>query len=247
MRSSDPISHSKKRGGRPWLVVDIPLMAYREALDLQHRLVHAKHTGALTHDVILILEHLPVFTFGRRGGEEHLLVEPSFLKEKGIETLRVERGGYITYHGPGQVVIYPIVDLNRVQWGVVDLVSSLEAVGIRVAADWGIRAERNPVNRGVWVGNRKLAYIGIAVRHWITFHGMAVNVDLSLEPFNWMNPCGLPNIGVTSLSRELGYDVPMGRAREGLKTYLASQLHIDLVETSLGAVNPPISRASAQG
>ena len=236
MTSSDPISHSEKGGARPWLVVDIPLMAYKEALDLQHLLVHAKHTGTLSHDIILILEHPPVFTFGSRGGEEHLLVEKAFLKEKGIETHRVERGGDITYHGPGQVVVYPIVDLNRVHWGVVDLVSSLEEVGTRVAADWAIEAERNPLNRGVWVGNRKLAYIGIAVRHWITFHGMAVNVNLSLEPFKWMHPCGLTGIDTTSLSQETGYSISTDPVREGLKRHLKRRLGIELVEKGVDAI-----------
>ncbi|MDZ7700286.1 MAG: lipoyl(octanoyl) transferase LipB [Deltaproteobacteria bacterium] len=236
MLSSDPISHSDKGGVRPWLVVDIPLMGYIEALDLQHRLVHARHTGALQHDVILILEHPPVFTLGRRGGDEHLLVDPSFLKDRGIETHRVERGGYITYHGPGQVVVYPIVDLNRVEWGVVDWVSSLEEVGIRVAADWGITAERRSLNRGVWVENRKLAYIGIAVRHWITFHGMAINVDLSLEPFEWMNPCGLQGVQATSLARELNVRVPVHRVRQQLMEHLKKECRMDILVTSLQEV-----------
>ncbi len=236
MIASDPISHSDKGGARPWLVVDIPLMGYREALDLQRRIVHARHTGALQQDVILILEHPPVFTLGRRGGEEHLLVDKSFLKNKGIEIHRVERGGYITYHGPGQVVVYPIVDLNRVHWGVVDWVSSLEEVGIRVAADWGITAERRSLNRGVWVENRKLAYIGIAVRHWIAFHGMAINVNLSLEPFEWMNPCGLEGVSATSLAEASGVAVFAQEVRERIVYHLKTQLRKMPEETTLSEI-----------
>jgi lipoyl(octanoyl) transferase len=232
MTASDAHNPSAKRPDHGWLVVDIPLMDYEAALDLQHRIVHAKHGGRLPHEVILVLAHPPVFTFGRRGGEEHLLVDASFLKKKGIGTHRVERGGYVTYHGPGQVVMYPIVDLNRSGWRVVDFVSSLEEVGIRLAADWGIEAGRNPLNRGVWVANRKLAYIGIAVRHWITFHGMAVNVDLSLEPFGWMNPCGLEGVRATSLAEASGMRVSTREARKRIVNHLKTQLGITPVEAT---------------
>ncbi|MFO7984514.1 MAG: lipoyl(octanoyl) transferase LipB [Desulfatiglandaceae bacterium] len=227
---------------QPWFMVDIPLMDYQDALDLQYALVQAKHSGILAPHVILLLEHPPVFTFGRRGGKEHLLVKEDFLERRGIKTFQVERGGYVTYHGPGQLVIYPIVDLKQIGWRVVDFVEALERVVIHLTADWGIQSERNPLNRGVWIGNRKLANIGLAVRHWITFHGVAVNVNPSLEPFTWMNPCGLKGIQITSLARELGQPISLDLVRERLKRHLKTQLGIEPVETSLAVVKKKVRR-----
>lgn len=182
-----------------WRVFEPGCIDYGEALQLQHRLVAARKTGALATDLLILLEHPPVFTLGRRGGRENLIVPTDFLANAGIQVIQAERGGNITYHGPGQLVAYLVCDLEAAKMGVKDFVHCLEDVMIRTAAVWGVTAERNPANRGIWVGNSKMGSIGIAIRRGITYHGLAFNVDVSLEPFGWINPCGLPDVGVTSL------------------------------------------------
>jgi len=208
-------------------------MGYREAWTLQTDLVTARWERRLDTDVILLLEHPPVFTLGRRGGMENLTVSGDVLTERGIPVIQAERGGDITFHGPGQLVIYPIIDLNAARLGVADYVEMLEETVIRVAADWGITAGRDPRNRGVWVGNSKLGSIGIAVRHGISFHGIALNVNLSLDPFSWINPCGLKGIGITSMEKELGRSLSMEEVRQNLKHHLEEIFGIQLIMTKI--------------
>jgi lipoate-protein ligase B len=199
------------------LCAEFSLLPYQDARQLQTELVAARKSGAVPRDILLLLEHSPVFTVGRRGGRENLLVSESFLKESSIAILDVERGGDITFHGPGQLVGYPIIDLRAAGFGVVDYVEMLEEVMIRTAARYGVHASRNPLNHGTWVGNSKLGSIGVAVRSGITFHGFAFNVNVSLDPFGWINPCGLQGIAMTSLERELSHTLPLGEVRDSLK------------------------------
>jgi lipoyl(octanoyl) transferase len=200
----------------PWWLVEFPVVDYRELLALQRRLVDAKASRTMTHDVVLLLEHQPVFTLGRRGIRSGLLVGEDFLAARGAEVVHVERGGDVTYHGPGQVVAYPIVDLKGSGWKVTDFVGALEEIMIRTAGRWGIGATRNPQNRGVWVGDKKLGSVGIAVRREISFHGLAMNVDMDLAPFTWINPCGLAGCRMTSLREETGEEILMAEVREAL-------------------------------
>jgi lipoate-protein ligase B len=218
---------------KAWLCADLPVVGYGEAWDLQTDLVAARKDRTINRNVILLLEHPSVFTLGRRGGLDDLTVSEAFLNKEGISIIQVERGGHITYHGPGQLVMYPIIDLRRSRMKVADYVESLEEVMIRTAADWGIRAERNPMNRGVWVGNKKLGSIGIAIRQGICFHGAAFNVNVSLKPFGWINPCGLQGIGVTSMERELSRKVSVNKIRETLKHHFGAVFGVNLVATSL--------------
>jgi len=204
-------SHSES-----WHVVDLPIVDYREALDLQHRILAARVSGSLPFNVVLLLEHSPVFTLGRRGGREHLCVSQSFLEQSGVQLIQVERGGYITFHGPGQLVAYPIVDLESARIGVVDFVAALEEVMIRTAARFRVTAVREPLNRGVWVNRQKIGSVGICVRHGVSFHGLALNVNLSLVPFDWINPCGLEGVIMTSLAREIGKTVAMTEVRRAM-------------------------------
>ena len=183
--------------------LDLQTMAYQEVWEFQRTLVRARIEKNFSQDVILFVEHAPVFTLGRRGGIENLTVSDAFLKTSGIQVIQVERGGDITYHGPGQMVVYPILDLDRQQLGITELVFMLEEVMIRVSETLGVQATRNPRNHGVWVGEKKLGSIGLAVRKGISFHGMALNVNLSMTPFKWIHPCGLTNISMTSLEKEL--------------------------------------------
>jgi lipoate-protein ligase B len=163
----------------------------------------------------------------------NLSVSENFLKKAVIPVIQVERGGNITFHGPGQLVMYPIINLQTAKLSVVHYVENLEEVMIRTAADWGITAVRNPLNRGVWVGNNKLGSIGIAIRRGICFHGMALNVNTSLEPFKWINPCGLRDTGITSMERELSRNVSMKRVSERIKHHLKAVFDVALIMTSL--------------
>jgi lipoate-protein ligase B len=216
-----------------WLLVELPATEYTEAWDLQNRLVGARKDGIIDRDIVLLLEHPSVFTLGRRGGLKNLTVPEDFLEKAGIPVIHVERGGDITFHGPGQIVMYPIMDMGAARLGVTDYVELLEEVMIRTASDWGIEAGRNPLNRGVWVGNNKLGSIGIAIRRGISFHGMAFNVNLSLEPFGWINPCGLQNIGMTSMERELSRKLSMDEVREAVKRHVEKIFSVELVLSDL--------------
>ncbi|MCL1979502.1 MAG: lipoyl(octanoyl) transferase LipB [Proteobacteria bacterium] len=183
---------------------DLGLMAYSAAHALQVDLAAQRRQGGLAHDLFLMVEHPPVYTLGRHANPAHLGADADFLRNKGIELVVVERGGEITFHGPGQLVVYPILDLRRRRLGVRDYVLLLEELMLRLAEDCGVIARRDPRNHGVWVGDNKLGSIGIAIRHGVSFHGLALNVDPDLEPFLWINPCGLTGITMTSLAREGG-------------------------------------------
>ena len=173
--------------------VDLGTAAVSGCAGLQHKLVETVSSGDLS-GVVLLLEHPPVFTLGQRGGMENLKVTQAFLERSGISVIQAERGGSITYHGPGQLVVYPVIDLKQAGVSVAGYVEALEEVMIRTAGDWNISAGRNPAGRGVWVGTAKLGSIGIRVRRTVAFHGLALNVSVSLTPFDWINPCGLEGV-----------------------------------------------------
>lgn len=182
------------------------LADYQVVHALQLRLVAARLAWQ-ADDVILVTEHPPVFTLGRRGRRDHLLVSESFLAERGIEVIHIERGGDITYHGPGQLVIYPVLDLRRRRRSITAHVDALEELMLRLAADCGVTAVRDGCGRGIWCGEAKLGSVGIAVRHGVAYHGLALNVAPDLLPFTWINPCGLRGVRMTSLARECGREV----------------------------------------
>jgi len=211
-----------------WHAVDLGRMPYPEAWDLQLRLVEARSQGRVDNDVILFVEHPPVFTLGRRGGRENLLVPEETLRQSGIPIVQVERGGNITYHGPGQLVVYPIVHLPGFGIGVVDMVDRLEDVMIRTCAAWGVAAGRNALNRGAWVGMKKIGSIGIAVRRGVSFHGLALNVNPDLQPFSFIQPCGLKGVGVTSIAQAAGRPVAMEEALAATKRNIETVFGIRL-------------------
>jgi len=224
------------RTGKKWHCIELPPTDYQEVWDLQRDLVAARNDKIIDTDIVLLLEHFSVFTLGRRGEMDNLLVSEEFLEKSKIPLIRVERGGDITFHGPGQLMVYPIVNLRTAGFKVVDFIKSLEEVMIQTALKWGIPAERNPLNRGVWVGGNKLGSIGITVRRGISFHGFALNVNLSLEPFTWIRPCGLQDVAVTSMKQEISQKVPMNQVRECVKRNIESVLGIELAMISLSAV-----------
>jgi len=191
-------------------------------------LVHA-HTGhaVVTHAAGLVDGFIHPMT-----GLDHLLVSEEFLKTSGIPIVHVERGGNITFHGPGQLVAYPIVNLKARNIGVVDFVDALEDVMLGTVRTWGIAAERSPANRGIWVGNNKMGSIGLAIRKGISFHGLALNVNIDLTPFSWIQPCGLQGVCMTSMKQELGGELSMDDVCATLKKQFESVLDLNLTAAS---------------
>ena len=193
---------------RPLDVRRLGLVPYADALALQRSLVDDRRAGRIP-DTLLLVEHPHVLTLGVRGdgGRSHILAGDGTLSSRGIEVHETGRGGDITYHGPGQIVGYPIIDLNPDRRDVHRYVRDLETVLIRTVADYGIGAGRVEGLTGVWVGTEKLAAIGVRIARWITSHGFALNATTDLDHFNLIVPCGIADRGVTSLERLLGRPV----------------------------------------
>ena len=196
------------RGSQPCIHANLGMMDYRSCLELQHRVRELRQKDDVP-DCMLIVEHPPVFTIGRSGSRENLLVDETFLNEHRISCIDIERGGDITYHGPGQLVAYPIFKLKGTVYGVADFINELEEVMLKILQESGIRAERNEKNRGVWVGESKIGFVGIAVRGGVTSHGLALNVRTDLEYFSMINPCGLTRTPVISMQRFVTADISM--------------------------------------
>lgn len=188
-------------------------IGYGAAFELQRELVEKRKRG-LIPDQFLLLEHPHVITLGRNGRLEHLLASPEVLERAGIEFFHTDRGGDITYHGPGQVVGYPILDLRGWRKDVVAYVRGLEQVIIEALAEFGLRGEREPGRTGVWIQGRKIAAIGVHVSRWVTSHGFAFNVSTDLSYFRYIVPCGL-TAPVTSMA-ELGVPADLERVHAAL-------------------------------
>lgn len=196
------------------LVLNLGRQSYAQAWELQHRLVRARQEGRLD-DILLLLEHDPVITLGRSATSEHILASSELLSKAGINVFRVERGGGVTYHGPGQLVGYPILSLARFRLGVSDYMHTLEQVILDVLTDFGVPAYRNPATIGVWVGNgRKIASLGARIEKGVTYHGFALNVAPDLSHFQLIVPCGQAEADMTSMERELSIPVSMASVRE---------------------------------
>jgi lipoate-protein ligase B len=193
----------------------LELIDYAEAYDIQKRLWSQKVAGQ-DADVLLLLEHPPTFTIGKSGKLENLLLPREGLAGEGVSLFFTDRGGDITYHGPGQLVAYPIIDLRNRGKDIHRYIHDLEEVVIRTLADFSIAARRDEKNVGVWVGNDEIAAIGVSVRRWIAMHGLALNVNPTLKHFSFINPCGLLDRGVTSMAKVLSRDVPMEAVAKGL-------------------------------
>jgi lipoyl(octanoyl) transferase len=209
---------------------------YAEALALQRGLVEDRRADRIG-DVLLLLEHPPVLTVGVRGdgGRSHILASPDALVARGIEVHETGRGGDVTYHGPGQIVGYPIISLKPDRCDVHGYLRDLEEVLIRVAADFGIDAARVPGLTGVWVGEHKLAAIGVRISRWITSHGFALNVRPNLEDFELIVPCGIADRGVTSLAR-LGCRATRSDVEDRIVTHFCEVFDRQLSEPSIARV-----------
>lgn len=189
-------------------VYELGTTGYDEVHTLQRRLQDQRREGEGS-DALLLTEHRPVITLGRSHPEPNLRVPAETLDSHGIQVVQTERGGDITYHGPGQLVAYGILDLKAWNLGVGDYATALEATVAGVLADWGVKGERVTGARGVWVAGRKIASLGINVRRWVTMHGIALNIDPDMSHFDLINPCGMEDTEMTSLTAEVGKQVPM--------------------------------------
>ncbi len=197
------------------LCIDLGLVEYSQALSWQDELLKRRGQGK-GEDTLLLLEHPPVFTLGRGGDERHLL------NPRQVPVHRVGRGGDVTFHGPGQLVGYPILDLTRHGRDVHAYLRSLEAVLIAVLAEYGLRAQRKDGLTGVWVGEKKIASIGVGVRRWVTYHGFALNVDPELSYFADIVPCGLTGVGMTSMAQLLKRPIALAAVKTPVAEIFAS-------------------------
>ena len=203
-------------------VVDLGLLPYANALELQREVARRRITGEIDEDVLLLVEHPPVVTLGRTAKQANLIASPEFLASRGVELFEVERGGDITFHGPGQLVGYPIIDLKRHRKDLHWYLRQVEGALIDAVAEFGLTGQRVERYTGVWVaiegsgnghaGPRKIASIGVHARDWVTWHGFALNVNTDLRYFELIVPCGISDVTMTSVARELGAEAVDARA-----------------------------------
>jgi lipoyl(octanoyl) transferase len=208
---------------------NLHLITYENAMALQEKLVEMRQRDAIA-DQLLLLEHPPVITLGRGGDAANLLASNDALRRAGVRFFETTRGGDITYHGPGQLVGYPIIHLGEGRRDIRRYVTAVEEVLIRTVAEYGIEATRVEGRRGIWVGNEKIAAIGVRIARWVTSHGFALNVNTNLDHFRLITPCGLHGTGVTSIAKKVGRDVPLDEVRQIAAAKFAEVFERELVE-----------------
>jgi lipoyl(octanoyl) transferase len=212
-------------------------MSYKECWDYQQRLfeeqLRKQGDGSDDAGVILFVEHTPVYTLGKSGKMSNMLISEEYLRQIGAEFFHIDRGGDITYHGPGQIVGYPILDLEQVGISLRDYIDSIEESIIGVCGQWGIEAGRIAGASGVWIEPdspraRKICAIGVRASRYVTMHGFAMNVKTDLKYFNHINPCGFVDRGVTSLEKELGHEVDFEMVKSQIVKHLSEKLKIEI-------------------
>ncbi|WP_320041793.1 lipoyl(octanoyl) transferase LipB [uncultured Desulfobacter sp.] len=196
------IGHTRSVDERCAVFEDLGIRDYVPVLDLQTTVREEMIRNPGLSDRVFFVQHPAVYTLGKRGGRENLVVSEQFLVDKGIEIVQTARGGNITFHGPGQAVLYPIINLDRCRIGVADFVHGLEEIMMKTAREFGVEARRDQKNHGLWVENKKVGSVGLSIKKGICIHGLALNVCPDLTPFTWINPCGLQNLSMTSLEQE---------------------------------------------
>lgn len=226
-------------------IIDLGHKSYSESLEVQENYfngtISLKRSNRKTdnpqptHNYLLWVEHPPVFTLGKSGKMEHLLVDKEALAEKGIEFYQTNRGGDITFHGPGQLVVYPIFDLDNFFTDIHKYLRFLEEAVIETLKEYGLNGSRSQGETGVWleVGTpfaRKICAMGVRASRWVTMHGMAFNINTDLSYFDHIVPCGIQGKGVTSLSKELGREIGLEEVKEKLKTHLGRLFEADWTE-----------------
>ncbi|HLI95207.1 MAG TPA: lipoyl(octanoyl) transferase LipB [Candidatus Baltobacteraceae bacterium] len=208
-------------------LLDLGLRSYREVWDLQHQ-IHERVREGSDPQTWIFVEHTPVVTLGRKAKEENLLLSREVLAARGVDVVQIERGGDVTYHGPGQLVVYPIRRLERFR-EIVPLVRALEGAIIDACAHFGVQAERWSEHAGVWVGRNQICAVGLAVQKMTSLHGIALNVGTELSYDSLINPCGLTDRGITSLSRETKRPVSVSEAKPIVLAALSKTFGIEFV------------------
>ena len=204
-------------------VRDYGLAGYQQVLELQQRLQEQRRAGTIG-DTVLIVEHPAVITLGARKTANKLFVDAEELARRGIDVVEIRRGGGATAHNPGQLVFYPILHLQQLRLGVTEYVRALETIGIELLAGLGVQSERRKGFPGLWVGERKIASIGVRVSRFVTCHGMAINIQNDLSIFEFMVPCGLDGVQMTSVQKEAGRTYDMAQIKEDLAAALRQYL-----------------------
>lgn len=207
---------------------NLDLIEYKKAWDLQYH-IHSLRVNNEIEDTLLLLEHPNTYTLGKTAHIENLISDKDFLEKNSISVFNIDRGGDITYHGPGQLVGYPIINLTEWYQDSHKYLRALEEVLIQVCNDYGLKAERNTKYTGVWIEDRKIAAIGIKISRWVTMHGFAFNVNTDLNLFNGIIPCGITDKSVTSLQKELGKSIPISEVKEKVLNYFAKEFHYDFI------------------
>ncbi len=220
-------------------LLDLGRRPYREVWDLQREL-HAAVAADREPDTWLVVEHEPVITLGHKAHDENILLPRHLLAARGVDVVQIERGGDVTYHGPGQVVVYPIRKLPRFR-EVVPFVSSLERAVIAALAAFGITAAGRKEHRGVYVGDKAICAVGLAVQKMTSLHGLALNADTVLDYDRLITPCGTPEFGITSIANELGRDVTWAEACDVLLPALAAEFELTFERAD---ATPPARAAS---
>ena len=206
-------------------VVTLGKMDYQEALDLQFKLLEKRQKGEI-NDTILIVEHPPVITLGRNAKRENVLFSDQYLKEHNVDIVEINRGGDVTYHGPGQIVGYPIVNIKEQKLGIKDFVYKLEEMIINLLKDnYDIEAKRDDINNGVWVDGEKITAVGLAVKRWVTMHGFALNVSTDLSFFKLIVPCGIESREVTNIKKLIGENLNIENVIKYVIDYFISEFN----------------------
>jgi lipoyl(octanoyl) transferase len=216
---------------KPARLLDLGMRAYRDVWALQHQ-VHAAVREGREPDTWIVVEHPPVITLGRQAKRANVLLSDEELADRGVDAIAIERGGDVTYHGPGQLVVYPIRRLERFR-EIVPLVRALEGAVIEACAWFGVSAQRWNEHAGVWVGPNQICAVGLAVQQMVSLHGIALNVSTRLDYDRLIAPCGLPDRGITSLSKETGTAVSVEEAKDVLVAALARTFEVTWRSTSI--------------
>jgi lipoyl(octanoyl) transferase len=231
----------------PLAVADLGTVPYGVALERQRSLAEDRIAGRLAHDLLLLVEHPPVVTLGRGTRSASLPIAPEALRSRGIDVFEIERGGDVTYHGPGQLVGYPIFDLAQHRKDLHWFLRQIEGALIGALERFGIPGERREGYTGVWTRGRKIASIGIHVRQWVTWHGFALNVTTDLSPFSLIVPCGIPDVVMTSMARERAGASPDATAAAALGAQARDAVVDAFVHTFAFSGAVPLEEQAAAG
>jgi lipoate-protein ligase B len=207
---------------------NLNLLDYPKAWELQKQ-IHSLRVQNNIEDVLILLEHPNTYTLGKTAHIEHLIGDKNFIEQNNISIFNIDRGGDITYHGPGQLVGYPIINLSDWYQDSHKYLRALEEVIIKVCSDYGLNAGRNDNFTGVWIENRKIAAIGIKISRWVTMHGFAFNVNTDLNLFNGIIPCGISDKAVTSLEKELNFHITIEEVKEKTLKYFEQVFNYNLI------------------